>query len=425
MQYLLFRKPIDQSWPLILRRFASNASPKRPNMRMPQIWLEQNHVTPPVNLVDFDGMQSPSALSWLRRRGPADLHHGHLYRMFRERAVRVLESISGKVKRVSRSRILSEGDVLLWPKSLGQAPAPFRASGVIDLSSEEAEVIRKQLILNWTSHFVFINKPAGLEVQGGQSGGQPSLKGLIDSGVLNLDPDDDLKLVHRLDKLVSGVIVLARGKDAAAYISRAFRDKSEEAVRSLAGDRLAQETDVSRGGMLCVDKTYEALVLDRDGRFEQGLEAKVSLPVPLSHWTRSSEAPPKRLSGQDEEEDDTALPSLTRYKVKKTFSLHQQIKLALLELSPLTGRRHQLRYHCAYGLNAPILGDVEYGHTPASIQRIRATIPNSSWKGRPLPIMLHSKSIELTSRASGELKASSTAPLPPHMQALCETLTEI
>jgi 23S rRNA-/tRNA-specific pseudouridylate synthase len=406
MQYLV-SKLIVQSWPLILRSLASNASKKRP--KLPQVWLEQNHVTPPVNLVEFEGIAPPSALSWLRRRGPADLHHGHLYRLFRERAVRVLESISGKVKRVSRSRILSEGDVLLWPKSLGQAPAPFQASGVIDPSSEEAEAIRRQLILNWNSNFIFINKPAGLEVQGGQPGGQPSLKGLIDSGVFNLDPDDDLKLVHRLDKLVSGVIVLARGKDAAAYISRAFRVKSEEAVRSLAGD---QETDVPRGGMLCVDKTYEALVLDPYGRFKEGLEGEVALPVPHSHWTTSSEAPPSA--------ERAALPSLTKYKVKRTLSLRQETKLALLELSPLTGRRHQLRYHCAYGLKAPIIGDVEYGHTPASIRRIRAIIPIASWKGRPLPIMLHSRSIELTSRASGELKASSTAPLPPHMQALCE-----
>lgn len=425
MQRLIYEL-ISQCWPRMSRGLATSSTQlKRP--KLPKLWLEQNHATPAVNISAFQGMQPPSALSWLRRRGPSELHHGNLYRLFRERAVRIFECNSGKVKRVSRSRILSDGDVLLWPKDAGQAHGPAtshlirRASGALSLSPEEAKEVKEQLVINWTDHFVFVNKPAGLEVQGGQ--GEASLKDLTDKGVLNITPDDDLKLVHRLDKLVSGVIVLARGKDAAAYISKAFRDKSVEAIKVLSGDL----DPMPEGGGLCVEKTYEALVMDHEGRLEEGQRGQVSLPVPLTHWSRID--PASKVSSvsrsYEGQSDDTALPSLTRYTVKQIYLFNRESRVALLELSPLTGRRHQLRYHCAHGLNAPIIGDVEYGSTPAAIQRIRAAFPalGSIWKGRPLPIMLHSRSIELTTR-SGELQAASTAQWPPHMNALLDALTK-
>ena len=183
-----------------------------------------------------------------------------------KRSIRLYECSTGKVKRVSRTRILADGDILLWPKTAGQSsPSPLAHPTQPDIGSSQLhqwllrispsiaakggqgsvsqESWRKQFIIGSSSQFVFINKPAGLEVQGGGGsgvsssrgggggggGGQlgslaiPSLKGMIDEGFFNISPDDKLKLVHRLDQRVSGVMVLARGQDAAAYISQSFR----------------------------------------------------------------------------------------------------------------------------------------------------------------------------------------------------------
>ena len=420
MQYLLFSPSQHRLFPSLtslLRGLASSSQP-------PKIWLDTNNVTPPVQIEAFEGMAPPSALSWLRRRGP-QIHHGHLFKLFRERAIRLFESSTGKVKRVGRSRVLADGDRLLWPKALGMEDQSLSFRSEIEPRSEaETEALKKQLILNSTAHFIFVNKPAGLEVQGGQ--GQPSLKGLIDSGVFNgVLSSNDLKLVHRLDKLVSGVIVLARGQDAAAYISRAFRDKSEQAVRFLSGDPAPSPSSSS----LTVDKTYTALVYDRDGQLRQGDKGKVNLPVPSSAWNKSQDESSQRPEGHreifDPHMEDPGLPSLTLYDVKETFLTPQGTRVALVELSPETGRRHQLRLHCSFGLRAPIIGDVAYGHNPLAIQKIRASLPtlSASWKGRDLPIMLHSQSVVLKTR--GEIEISSTAPLPPHMKTLLDALREM
>ncbi|GFH30932.1 uncharacterized protein HaLaN_29870, partial [Haematococcus lacustris] len=76
-------------------------------------------------------------------------------------------------------------------------------------------------LLGRTPELLFINKPAGLKVQGVKN----SLDALMRTG-LRLRPTDDPKLVHRLDRNASGVMVVARDADAATWLSAAFKDKS-------------------------------------------------------------------------------------------------------------------------------------------------------------------------------------------------------
>eukprot|EP00198_Chlamydomonas_reinhardtii_P013374 XP_001702711.1 pseudouridine synthase [Chlamydomonas reinhardtii] len=142
------------------------------------------------------------AMSWLRRRGP-EVPHAVLYRLFRQRQVRLYDG--DKVV-----RLLTPERVRRWV--LGVQPG-----------------------------LVFINKPAGVRVHGraagdvdsagGRDGGGPTLDSVMGEA-LRFGEQDEPKLVHRLDAQASGVMVVARNADAAAWLSAAFRGKSRQPRQS-------------------------------------------------------------------------------------------------------------------------------------------------------------------------------------------------
>eukprot|EP00877_Chromochloris_zofingiensis_P006874 jgi/Chrzof1/243/Cz01g08160.t1 len=84
---------------------------------IPEAWRDGYVHTPAVRHID--GMPLPTALSWLRRRGP-ELPEALLHKLFRQNQVRVVED--GKVKRISKSRVLQHGDILLLPKAVMEPP---------------------------------------------------------------------------------------------------------------------------------------------------------------------------------------------------------------------------------------------------------------------------------------------------------------
>ncbi len=121
-----------------------------------------------------------------------------------------------------------------------------------------------------------------------------------------------LLVVHRLDREASGLVVFAKDADAHRALCAGFRGRS-------------------------IHKTYLALVqgaLAEDGEIRS----------PLREFGSGRTAV-----------DPAGKPSLTRYKVREKFS-----RATLLEASPVTGRRHQLRAHL-YSIGHPVLGDARYG----------------------------------------------------------------
>jgi len=205
---------------------------------------------------------------------------------------------------------------------------------------------------------IVLNKPPGLAVQGG-SGTERHLDGLLDA--LRFGSDERPRLVHRLDKETSGVLVLARAVTAAAFLTRAFREKTTR-------------------------KIYWAIVVGvpklRQGRIDLAL---TKLPGREGERVRADVEDGKR--------------AITYYRVVDDVGG----KASWLALLPVTGRTHQLRAHCA-AIGTPILGDAKYGAVMAHL----AGVPGGE------RVHLHARSLSIPHPLGGTLQI--TAPLPRHMR---------
>ncbi|MDR1266958.1 MAG: RluA family pseudouridine synthase [Holosporales bacterium] len=216
-------------------------------------------------------------------------------------------------------------------------------------SPKDAALLRS-LILYEDAHCCVLNKPAKLAVQGG-SKIRHSVDALLEAHFA--ETGERWLLVHRLDRLTSGLLLIAKGRVAAAHWASLFRDHH-------------------------LQKTYLALTHGVPTPEEGNIEA------PLHK---------KRLGGEEYMAiDPEGLPSETEYQVKE-----KRDPYALLLLRPKTGRRHQLRVHCATVLGCPIVGDKKYGGPP---------LPGK----RESPLCLHAYQL----RAPG--LPLLTAPLPGWME---------
>ena len=226
----------------------------------------------------------------------------------------------------------------------------------------------------WTlyrdEHLIIIDKPFGLPVQGG-----PGITRHLD-GMLDALRDDGPrpKLVHRLDRDTSGVLVLARTPGTAAKLAAAFRGRT-------------------------VHKTYWAVVSGRP----VPVEGRIDLPLLKYAGLRGERSVPATR------DDDEAQRAVTDYRTID----HAGQKLAWLELNPVTGRTHQLRVHCV-ALGAPIVGDRKY-HEPDQNGAFNAIVEGLSDK-----LHLHARALDLPHPAGGRLTVE--APLPAHMRETFTTL---
>ncbi|MGE4481272.1 RluA family pseudouridine synthase [Acidocella sp.] len=246
---------------------------------------------------------------FLRREVPG-LTQGVLQKLLRTGKIR----LNGQ--RAEANARLALGDVLSLPEIAPPAEAPKQRHVVKMDEARTKELAR--MVLYSDDSVIVLNKPAGLPVQGG-SGIAVHVDGMLDA--LQGEHPERPKLVHRLDRDTSGVLVIARGGKVAAKLSAAFRGRD-------------------------VEKTYWALLA---GLPEQ-LEGRIDLPlkrVDLGQTSRSEPASRK---------DKEAQKAITDYQVLDKAGK----KFCLAALSPHTGRMHQLRAHCL-ALGTPILGDEVYG----------------------------------------------------------------
>ncbi len=296
---------------------------------------------------DEEGLRTDK---WFKRHYPG-LMHGALEKLLRTGQVRV------NGKRVKSSHRVEAGAVVRVPplqdKKLpfGRSDSPPKGA----VTSENAKLVTENVIYkdDWV---IAINKPAGLAVQGG-TGTSLHVDGLLDA--LKFGYNERPKLVHRLDKDTSGVLLLARSALAARKLAEAFKSSSAR-------------------------KVYWALV--------------VGVPRPDQG---KIDAPLLKEGGVGAERmiiDDGGKRSVTYYKVVEPFAK----RAAWVALLPVTGRTHQLRAH-AVAMGHPIVGDGKYGGKQAFLE------------GRiSKKLHLHARSIEIPHPSKGVL--SVTAPLTSHMQ---------
>ncbi len=170
-------------------------------------------------------------------------------------------------------------------------------------------------ILYQDEHIIVLNKPSGLLTVPGKA---LEHKDSLELRVQRVFPN--AKIVHRLDMATSGVIVMAMNRESHRHISRQFELRQ-------------------------TSKTYHARVF---GKMENNT-GTVDLPL-ICDWPNR----PKQMV-----DHERGKPSVTHYKV-----LYSNERESLVELTPITGRSHQLRVHML-SLGHPILGDRLYAHDQA------------------------------------------------------------
>lgn len=285
---------------------------------------------------------------WFKQHFPT-LGYGRLQKLLRTGQVRV------DGKRAKAGLRLAAGQSVRVPP-VSDAPGPTKKRRSV--SEEDASFVRG-LVLHRDADVLVIDKPAGLAVQGG-TGVFRHLDGLLDA--LRFDAPERPRLVHRLDRDTSGVMVLARHRKAAAHLGRSFNGRSAR-------------------------KVYWAATVG----VPRPARGRIDLPL-----AKLPGAGGERM-GVDRDEGKRAI---TLYSVLERSGN----RLAWVAFWPQTGRTHQIRVHAA-ALQTPILGDVKYGGAQAFLQS--DTVPRQ--------LHLHAREIALP-HPSGKGTLRAAAPLPPHMR---------
>src|SRR5262245_32782530 len=152
---------------------------------------------------------------WLRRRFP-HLGQGRVEKLIRTGQVRVDGA------RAKASDRVTEGQMIRIPPF----PTAEKREEGSTLSPKDEEFVRA-LVIHRDDDVIAINKPHGFAVQGGTKTTR-HLDGLLEG--LRFDAEDKPKLVHRLDRDTSGVMVVARHPAAAAALSAAFKSRDTEKI---------------------------------------------------------------------------------------------------------------------------------------------------------------------------------------------------
>ena len=251
-------------------------------------------------------------------------------------------------KRIKPSDRVILNQEIRFPEFTNQEIRKQVASQAVNYSRLADTITDSIIYIN--SHLLVLNKPAGLAVQGG-NGIEVSVDHLAKE--LQFDAYNKPRLVHRIDKETSGILILARTINAAQKLASIFQDRN-------------------------INKKY--LVITQG--IPQNSKGVIDIPLKGKDSGAGFENMAPNAKGKQ---------AITHYKV-----LAKTNTVALLEVAPITGRKHQIRAHLAI-INCPIIGDRKYNKNYRLYHKVS---PN---------LLLHAYQLDL--ELFGE-KLQFTAPLP-------------
>ena len=220
-----------------------------------------------------------------------------------------------------------------------------------------------------------INKPSGLATQGGSK-----INLSIDHALQYLNTQGyDLRLVHRLDRETSGVLLLAKTRKTATIIGEALENRTIS-KKYLAitngflrhpGQVTSEESNADQGARANTALSSQANEILKRSNADQGSSANAISEA------NDSLLMDTRLRGNDKEGHISSYLAKVHDRIYEVKANHEDAKLAetsykvlsskdnihLIEFMPSTGRMHQIRCHAAYSLKTQIVGDDKYGST--------------------------------------------------------------
>ena len=289
---------------------------------------------------------------WFRRMFP-HVPRGRVEKLMRTGQLRV------DGKRVKGAHRLEAGQVVRVP------PLPDPETVRAKASEHQVSELRQWVIFE-NDDLLVIDKPHGLAVQGGTKTTR-HIDGMLPEGY---------RLVHRLDRDTSGVLVIAKSAAAARWAGKAFQSRRARKIYWGVTNGVPRPLSGEIKGYIA-----KGLLDNRFGNIHEGKEVM----EPVRHGA------------------DGAKYARTLFEAVATAGA----KAAFVAMMPMTGRTHQLRLHMQM-LGAPLAGDPKY------------------MTDRPLPggianqLHLHARELSITDPAGRAL--TFTAPLPAHMQASFEML---
>ncbi len=303
---------------------------------------------------------------WFRRRFP-HVPQGRIEKMCRKGEIRV---DGGRVKPATRVEAGQTVRVPPLPDSAVPAPKPFQ------ISEADAKMMRDAVIYR-DDHILAINKPPGLPSQGGSKQTR-HVDGLAEA--LTFDAEEKPRLVHRLDKDTSGILLMARTRAVASALTKAFRARD---TRKIYWAAVAGSPSPRMG-------TIQFGLVKAPGHGKAG-EGEKMIPI---H--------PKEVDATD-----GAKHATTDYAVLSSLGT----RASWVALVPVTGRTHQLRAHMA-AIGHPIVGDGKYG---GSGQENLGDGWGAQLGGEiSRKLHLHARSLSFDHPVTGN-RMTLTAALPDHM----------
>ena len=292
---------------------------------------------------------------WFKLHFPG-LGFGDLQKLLRSGQIR----LDGR--RIKSSERIRSGSRIRIPP-LDDSAMRHRPLTQNTMRDKSDKTILDSMVLYEDKSLYVFNKPSGLAVQGG-SGISRSVDSILES--FRSSSGEKPRLVHRLDRDTSGVLVVAKTRSASVSLTRSFRDRR---TRKTYWSLVAGIPPRDEGRLSCYLEKY---------RSDDGDKMRVV---------------PHGVSG--------SVHAISHYRIIDKSAR----KVSWVELHPVSGRTHQLRVQMA-DLGTPIIGDTKYFNLenwqlPGGIQH---------------RLHLHSRRIEIPHPSSGTPMLDITAPLPPHME---------